>query len=493
MRQSPQQQQMSIADQQYAALLDSPDPRRPSPRDRSGQSSHASDVEELTADIAIPTAASGQPTDLELAVDRAIKQKSLLSPDTPLLAEGQIQRLATPHESPSSGLAMVQTPMGPMPAETQLLIEGAVRRTPTDETVTRHVLAVEGGMVDERETAHLSPGKGMKRPKTPESMELIVCSSEVRMAAGYRETTSKVVYETTDELSSSPSSRLPAEVTPQIVSQLILEESADVDRATKLHAPDLKHSSPLTYGIKKRVNALQLNMMDVQELEETVTWPPPRADQAQEDPHPELLASMMITEEKGLTMGSTPDQLYSALFGAQEPVKADEGMVEVNSVASHPLHDVVVPATAAPRDLHILAMTPELASAAVAAQTAIVSMDDSEAMRPSDGAYSERVLGDKKEAMDNVKVRNVGHRDGPPVKYPVIFDADKAQPWEVDKFDSVIRQVGAIPTSILEASVVAPSASEAAEELRDYTADGIEYLLNMNEGYKQLLEEREIR
>lgn len=82
-------------------------------------------------------------------------------------------------------------------------------------------------------------------------------------------------------------------------------------------------------------------------------------DDEQEEMQPEVAAAIMHTEERGLTMASSPAHMYNYLF----PNEAAGPLIGISSVAPAPLQDVVIP-TSTPRGLVKKGITREVEQAA---------------------------------------------------------------------------------------------------------------------------------
>lgn len=82
-------------------------------------------------------------------------------------------------------------------------------------------------------------------------------------------------------------------------------------------------------------------------------------DDEQDEMQPEVAAAIMHTEERGLTMASSPAHMYNYLF----PNEDADPLIAISSVAPAPLQDVVVP-TSTPRGLVKKGITREVEQAA---------------------------------------------------------------------------------------------------------------------------------
>lgn len=120
--------------------------------------------------------------------------------------------------------------------------------------------------------------------------------------------------------------------------------------------------------------------------------PQPTADEEQEEVQPELMASIMHTEEIGVTLGTKPVQMYNFLF----PEERTEEVINVSNVAPNPLEDAVVPLMVASQ-LQVQGVTHEVT---VAAEEITKEYETP----PADDIYTEQVV-----KREGPRVQNVAH------------------------------------------------------------------------------------
>lgn len=201
------------------------------------------------------------------------------------------------------------------------------------------------------------------------------------------------------------------------VARLIEEENQDIAEATAQEPPELINAMPTAYPLKKKVENLQLTSESVSILEQSLRHTPTRIqEEEQEEVQPEVLASIMHTEEQGIDLGTQPTKMYNYLF----PEEKTEPVMDVSSAAPKHLQDVVVP-TSVPSNLHASAITSDIAQVVIATQSGAGE-------KPPDNIYSEVVM--KKEPP---KVQNVAVSRKIKTKKSERKAIDKEEPpWELD-------------------------------------------------------------
>lgn len=120
-----------------------------------------------------------------------------------------------------------------------------------------------------------------------------------------------------------------------------------------------------------------MNYTSVLELQESIIHPEPSPDQEQEEAEPEMLATLMHTEETRIGLEAHPMQMYDMLF----PDGKDHVMMTVNSVAPSPLQDILVP-NQLPEEFHFSGINPDI-------ETAVATAEIKGESKPAGNAFSE--------------------------------------------------------------------------------------------------------
>lgn len=94
---------------------------------------------------------------------------------------------------------------------------------------------------------------------------------------------------------------------------------------------------------------------------------------------PELMATIMHTEEKGMDMLAEPTTVYTYLFPDSEDLGPD--VIEINSAAPAPLHDVAVPSHKLPEAFYSNSLNSELEQ--------IIMESEGHGDKPSASGFSE--------------------------------------------------------------------------------------------------------
>lgn len=118
--------------------------------------------------------------------------------------------------------------------------------------------------------------------------------------------------------------------------------------------------------------------------------PQPTGDEELPELQPELIATVMHTEEEGLVIESQPNCVYNYLFPED---KADQ-LTSASSAAPAVVQDVLIPLTI-PTKMHESVMSDELQAASVAIHDVAIT--------PTENAYSEVTKGSKPKVQNFAK------------------------------------------------------------------------------------------
>ncbi|KRT83158.1 hypothetical protein AMK59_3909, partial [Oryctes borbonicus] len=232
-------------------------------------------------------------------------------------------------------------------------------------------------------------------------------------------------------------------ISPEDVERMVEEEAIDVNKTLRLKPLDLKVYSPKSYTTRKREQELKLTYTSVVELQDSIVVPEPSPDQEQEEVQPEMMATIMFTEESKLGLESQPAEMYDLLF----PEKRDGTMMTVNSVAPAPLQDILVPHQL-PENFHATGATPEI-------QTAISTVEVKGDSKPSGNAFCET-------AGEQTKIKNIARRKKKKLT-DVPLLAEEMPPWGVEDMEPLVEAVGAPLRSSLIATVSKTGEEEEGE------------------------------
>lgn len=243
--------------------------------------------------------------------------------------------------------------------------------------------------------------------------------------------------------------------------RLVEEEAIDVNKTLKLKPIDLKIASPKSYIARKREHELWLNYTSVLELEHSIVQPEPSPDQETEEIPPEVVATIMHTEETRAGLESQPALMYQVLF----PEVQDATMMTVNSVAPAPLQDVLVP-NQLPDQFHVQgANNTEV-------QAAITSVETTGEIKPAGNAFVE-TAGEK-------PIKNTARRGKRKKLTEVPLLSEEMPPWGAEDMQPITDVVGApLNTSLIAEPL--PDEDETKEKPPEVEEESfaIEYMLQL--------------
>ncbi|KAK5644492.1 hypothetical protein RI129_005792 [Pyrocoelia pectoralis] len=355
-------------------------------------------------------------TSIEKLVEKELMRNVSMSPGTRARAKGSKR---TETRAP-----ILQTPDGEVQGSIQISLNRQVERTPEVEYIKRYMTGVE---VDDEGVAKkyeysiqdMEPSVGI--PRRSDGVvplhEVISVKSTVSFAPGVKIRENTTVYQS-------------VEPDPEQISQMIDEEARDVEKVRHVRPPDLKGSVSNVYGLKKRLQKMQLEPENVRQLETTIEYPPISADEAPAEVQPELMAAIMHTEEKGLSLESPPSNVYNYLY----PDIQDDLTIKVKPVAPRPMQKVVVPENI-PFSMLSETVPPEVEYLATTTK-------DSSRPSPTDDIFSRSVLrGNVQPKINNTAVRGQPGRPG----YPIL--SAEEPPWSVEELQPIMDLAGAAPSS----------------------------------------------
>lgn len=270
---------------------------------------------------------------LEQQLAESLLEVAAQRPKTPLIATTGWKTAMKP--------PMMMTKEGLIPIETQVISTKSVTKQPgMPDIIGRDVTTIETISPDMAERtevvmSRVSPFRpGAHATKTKEA---VIVQNKVALAAGYKQTIKTVTYEGDPE----DIRQAPVLPSPQDVAKMVREETALINETLALQMPDVKRVSPSTYPIRKKALGYSFNKDTVAGVESRETSATCTAmPEDLEEPTPEMIAEMMNIEERGLTLGDVPSNLYNYLFPGPT---STEPKVAVASAVSFPLHDVVIP------------------------------------------------------------------------------------------------------------------------------------------------------
>ncbi|CAH2008339.1 unnamed protein product [Acanthoscelides obtectus] len=214
------------------------------------------------------------------------------------------------------------------------------------------------------------------------------------------------------------------EMSLEEVAQMVAEEKEDVENTLKMVPPELV-LIPGRYEMKRRLHSLRIHSESMALLEQSIINPQPTADEAQAEPAPEIMATMMHTVETGVSPQSAPDEVFNTLF--QE--NANEHFIKLSSVSPGPMQDVVVPGEM-PKDIHKEALSGEMGSLAE---------------KLANGSPPEQDLFDKMvEEMHKTPEKG---KNNPRSFQPI---SDENSPWANAELERLVNLVGAEPVEVLD-------------------------------------------
>ncbi|KRT83157.1 hypothetical protein AMK59_3908, partial [Oryctes borbonicus] len=383
-----------------------------------------------------------EPTILEQEVGETLVHTAMQSPGKGVKVSGSRKSPAKRH--------VIMTDQGPVMATGVVISEKKVEKIPGAEKISRHITGIQpaasmpsGGIQMELDTQEIEPSGGLPA-KSDTAIETVSVRSAVAVApGGVKETTTTVIYETTKPPPRTPPRSPLLNISPEDVERMVEEEAIDVNKTLRLKPLDLKVYSPKSYTTRKREQELKLTYTSVVELQDSIVVPEPSPDQEQEEVQPEMMATIMFTEESKLGLESQPAEMYDLLF----PEKRDGTMMTVNSVAPAPLQDILVPHQL-PENFHATGATPEI-------QTAISTVEVKGDSKPSGNAFCET-------AGEQTKIKNIARRKKKKLT-DVPLLAEEMPPWGVEDMEPLVEAVGAPLRSSLIATVSKTGEEEEGE------------------------------
>lgn len=347
-------------------------------------------------------------------------------------------------------LPKIETPKGKEQVVQQIISEKRIERTRRGELISRNLTATElqdkGKAVQiEMETQQLNPDVA---PPQGAVKEIVTFVSEVNVTESHTTRKDDVIHEVT-KLDPNIG------IDPIQVSQLVEEEKEDVQNTLRISPPDLIHSSPEKYSLKKRLQALRLNSENMAFLEQSVIYPPVTGDEAQAETTPEVMAALMNSAEKGVMPNAPPVQVFNTLFTDAK----DETLINISSVSPGPLGDVVIPLNV-PAVIHEEVLSKEMEQASILVHTDV--------SRPPENSFSEQ--------NGNQQIGATKATSKKPRKKKVTLITDEPPPWGAEELHCLVEHVGATPNDNLEASNIG-DLSVAGKLEDELVKHGIEYIL----------------
>ncbi|VEN58704.1 unnamed protein product [Callosobruchus maculatus] len=245
------------------------------------------------------------------------------------------------------------------------------------------------------------------------------------------------------------------DMSPEEVAQMVAEEKEDVENTLKMVPPELV-LIPGKYEMKRRLHNLRLHSESMALLEQSIINPQPTADEAQAEPTPEIMATMMHTVETGVSPQSAPDQVFNTLF--QE--NANEQFIKLSSVSPGPMQDVVVPGEM-PKDIHKEALSGEMGL--LAERIANIAS-------PEQGPQFDLFDKNSDDASKSPEKGKTTPRSFQPI-------TDETSPWANANLEPLVNLVGAEPVDVLD-----PYNTEDVEvdALIKEMGNGVELFLDAN-------------
>ncbi|XP_018579108.1 proteoglycan 4-like isoform X2 [Anoplophora glabripennis] len=341
----------------------------------------------------------------------------------------------------------IDTPEGTEMVLKETVFKTRVERDEEGEKIVKNLQIMDaqtGGMpkMIEMNLQQLDPRYALKEGK-----EVISIASKLSMSESYTTVThdvSRAVTETVPEAAGMPTEE---------IAKLVEEENEDVDNTLKMLPPDLA-LSPGRYEMKRRLQHLQLNSESVALLEQSIIHPQPRADEAQTEPTPEVMAAMMHTVEKGVPPLSTPDQVFNTLFMET----SNERYIKLSPVTEGPLQDVVVP-TEVPLDVHKEVITDDMEKLTEKLQNI-----------PTAAELPELDIFEQVMAQGN----QITAKGGKNIAFQPITDEKSL--WVNANLEHLVYVVGAVPVEVLDPANV--DALEATGQLEAQMETGVEYYVD---------------
>ncbi|XP_057671726.1 uncharacterized protein LOC130903561 [Diorhabda carinulata] len=388
----------------------------------------------------LPKSALKPPEKIESKIKSSLLNKSLAKPRVKVTAKAK-QITQAPAES-------METPKGIEPVLQKAVFEKRIERDERGESLIKNLKLSK--LNDQNEMDQVEMGIQQLDPNFPsmKSREIVGVTSTISVTPSYATVSRDYVRALTEE-------KEDIGMSPEEVAKLVEEEKEDVDNTLKMIPPDLM-LSPGKYEMKQRLQQLRLNSESVALLEQSIIQPEITADEAQSEPSPEAVATVMHTVETGITPDATPDQVFNSLF--REP--PNEHFINLSSVTPGPLQDVVVP-TDIPKEIHKEAVTNEMSKLTEKLNN----------IQPGDIPYVD------------IFTKVMSYEQKSPVKgknLPRTFQkiSDEKSLWVNADLEHLVNVVGAEPADILDPFNL--DELEKSENLEAEMANGLEYFLEAN-------------
>ncbi|KAJ8920123.1 hypothetical protein NQ315_011780 [Exocentrus adspersus] len=341
----------------------------------------------------------------------------------------------------------VETPQGREPILKQTVLEKRVERDEEGEKIVKNLQILDAETPGQPNIIDMNLQQLDPSYALPQGKEVISIKSTVSVSESRATITKEVSRATTSPVPQA------ASLPPQEVAKLVEEENEDVENTLKMLPPDLA-LSPGRYEMKKRLQHLQLNSESVALLEQSIIHPEPRADEAQAEPTPEVMAAMIHTVEKGVPPQSTPDQVFNTLFVET----SNENYIKLSPVTQGPLQDVVVP-TEVPLDVHKEAISEDMEKLTERLQNIPTS-----SQLPSLDIF-DQIMAEEQKAPSKGKTKDI--------KFPLI--SDEKSLWVNANLEHLVNVVGATPVEVLDPANL--DELEMSGKLEEQLAAGMEYFV----------------
>ncbi|CAH1117416.1 unnamed protein product [Phaedon cochleariae] len=344
----------------------------------------------------------------------------------------------------------IQTPMGPEPVLQKAVFEQRVERDTRGERIVENLVVAD---LDEAtgQMQQIELGVQQLDPSHPmdEGREVVGVTSTVSVTASYTTVEKEALRTITQPLDTG------AGLDPAMVAQLVEQEKEDVENTLKMIPPDLD-LTPGRHELKSRLQQMRLNSESMALLEQSIIQPEPTADEAQTDPSPEAMATVMHTVETGVTPQADPDEVFHSLFAET----TNEHFIKLSSVTPGPLQDVVVPTEEVPKDVHTEIVSAEMGQLA----DRLEGISEAEYIPHTD--IFAQVMEDAKKSPSKGKNK--------PKAFPMIVNERSL--WVNANLEHLVNVIGAEPADVLDPYDL--DALDRSGELEKEMAHGMEYIVD---------------
>ncbi|CAH0555421.1 unnamed protein product [Brassicogethes aeneus] len=239
-------------------------------------------------------------------------------------------------------------------------------------------------------------------------------------------------------------------INPDQVMKLVEKERTEVETFSTMASAYVPFN-PSNFSPKQKLQQIRMNSETMAMLYKTILNPSPSADEAQYEPTPEMMVSIMQAIERKVEPTVDPTRQFNALFTSN---KFDE-LVKMSPVAEGYFQDIVVPLSEA-QHLHEELITRELRIATYKMEKAFRGKEDE---RPRNNLFAE--------VKPEVPLKEE--------KIKTTFEMQGDSPWGEEDLMPATNVIGAGPGPLVEAEDVKAMEGDGPKVIA--MTKGIEYFV----------------